>query len=47
MAGGQAYEVRHFADKHGISEEQAQELIDKHGNSREALDRAAEQLSGA
>ena len=46
VAGGQTYEVRHFADKHGISEEQAQELIEKHGNSREALDRAAEQLSG-
>ena len=41
VAGEQGYEVRYFADKHGISIDQAQELIDKHGNSREKLDAAA------
>lgn len=46
VAGGQEYEVRHFAEKHGISAEQAEELIRKHGNSREALDAAAERLGG-
>jgi acetyl-CoA acetyltransferase len=44
VAGDQEYEVRYFADKHGISVEEAQRLIDRHGNSREELDRAAERL---
>lgn len=46
VAGEQEYEVRHFAEKHGITVEQAQGLIDRIGNSREALDRAAEDLKG-
>ena len=41
VAGGEAYEVRHFADRHEISIDQAQKLIDEHGNSREKLDQAA------
>ncbi|HEY8609748.1 MAG TPA: DUF3606 domain-containing protein [Roseomonas sp.] len=41
VAGDERYEVEYFARRHGISKEQAQGLIDKHGNSREALDRAA------
>ena len=44
VSGEQEYEVRYFAEKHGISVEQAQELIDRHGNSREKLDAAAERL---
>jgi len=44
VAGGEEYEVRYFADKHGISMEQAQELIDRHGNSRQELDEAARRL---
>ena len=46
VAGGQEYEVRYFAERHGITVEQAQQLIDRHGNSREELDRAAEQMKG-
>jgi hypothetical protein len=46
VAGGQEYEVRHFAERHGITIEQAEQLIDAHGNSREVLDRAAERLKG-
>ncbi|GGD85017.1 hypothetical protein GCM10011515_00900 [Tsuneonella deserti] len=46
VAGGEGYEVRYFAEKHGISMEQAQELIDRHGNSREVLDQAAQRLKG-
>lgn len=46
VAGGQDYEVRYFAERHGISTEQAQQLIDRHGNSREELDRAAQQMKG-
>ena len=44
VAGGEEYEVRYFADKHGISVEQAQRLIVQHGNSREKLDEAAQRL---
>ena len=46
VAGEQGYEVRYFAEKHSISVEQAQDLIDLHGNSREKLDAAAERLRG-
>ena len=46
VAGEQDYEVRYFAERHGISIEQAQQLIDRHGNSREELDRAAQQMKG-
>ena len=42
VAGEQDYEVRYFAEKHGMSVERARELIEQHGNSREELDAAAE-----
>ena len=45
-AGGEEYEVRYFAERHGISIEQAEQLIAEHGNSREALDEAARQMKG-
>lgn len=44
VSGSEEYEVRYFADKHGISMDQARALIRQHGNRRDALDRAAEQL---
>jgi len=47
VSGSEDYEVRYFADKHGISMDQARDLIARHGNQREALDRAAEQLKRA
>ena len=46
IAGGQDYEVEHFARRHGITPDQARELIAEHGNSREALDAAAAKLKG-
>lgn len=46
VAGDQEYEVRYFVEKHGITIEQAQELIDRHGNSREVLDAAAQNMRG-
>lgn len=46
VAGEQDYEVRYFAEKHGITTEQAEQLIAEHGNSREALDEAARQMKG-
>lgn len=46
VAGQEDYEVRHFAEKHGISEQEARQLIERHGNDRETLDHAAEQMRG-
>ena len=46
VSGEEEYEVRYFADKHGISMEQAQQLIDRHGNSRDKLDEAVRQMRG-
>jgi Protein of unknown function (DUF3606) len=45
VAAGQEYEVEYFARKHGISAEQARELIKEHGNNRETLDREAAKLT--
>lgn len=38
---GQGYEVTRFARKHGITRQQARELIRKIGNDREKLNEAA------
>ena len=38
--------MRYFADKHGISIEQAQQLIERHGNSRDKLEEAVRQMQG-
>jgi Protein of unknown function (DUF3606) len=34
------YEVEYFAHKHGISQQEAREIINRHGPSRQACDRA-------
>jgi hypothetical protein len=44
VSGSEDYEVRHFADKHGLSMDQARALIRQHGNNREDLERAAQAL---
>lgn len=44
VAADQDYEVRYFAEENGISEEQTRELIAKHGNMREDLEREAKKL---
>ena len=44
VAGGQAYEVGYFSRKHGISRQQAQELIKRVGNNRDKLNEAAARL---
>lgn len=46
VAGGEAYEVEYFAAKHGLSQEQARELIARIGNDRVKLDEAAQKLTG-
>jgi hypothetical protein len=44
VASDEPYEVSYFAQKHGITSEQARELIDRIGNNRAELDAAAERL---
>ena len=44
VAGEERYELDYFAKKHGLTKEQAQQLIDRHGNGRAALDEAAAAL---
>ena len=44
IAADQNYEVRYLAQKFGLSDEQALELIARVGNDREKLDNAAREL---
>jgi len=44
VAAGEGYEVSYFARKHGISKDQAEQLIEKVGNNREKLNEAAGKL---
>ncbi len=44
VSGSEPYEVRYFADKHGLSMDQARELIERVGPDREKLDEAAKEL---
>ena len=44
VAGNEDYEVGHLALKHGLSIQQARELIARVGNDREKLDQAAQEL---
>jgi hypothetical protein len=41
VAAGEDYEVEDFAQKHGLTMEQARELIARVGNDRARLDAAA------
>jgi hypothetical protein len=45
VAGGEGYEVQYFARKHQISADQARKLIDRIGNNRDKLNKAAEKLT--
>jgi hypothetical protein len=47
VAAGEGYEVRYFARKHGISRDQAEQLIKQVGNNREKLNEAAGKLAKA
>lgn len=44
VAGGEGYEVKYFARKHGITAQQARDLIKKVGNNRTKLNEAAQSL---
>ncbi len=45
VAGGQDYEVQYLAEKTGISIDQARQLVRRHGNDRETLEREARKLA--
>ena len=47
VAGEEEYEVDYLASKHGLSAEQARQLIARLGNDREKLDQAAEKLKSS
>jgi hypothetical protein len=44
VSGSEGYEVSYFARKHGITSQQARDLIKQVGNSREKLNAAAAKL---
>ena len=44
VSADQDYELRKFAEKHGISSQQAKELIARHGSNREKLEEEAMKL---
>lgn len=46
VAGDEPYEVAYFASKHGLSQEQARDLIARVGNDRARLDAAADAMKG-
>ena len=46
VAGGEGYELGYFARKHGLSRDQARQLISQVGNDRAKLNAAAKRLKG-
>ncbi|RWA69127.1 DUF3606 domain-containing protein [Mesorhizobium sp.] len=46
VSADEDYEVRHFANKVGLTVQQVRELIKQHGNDRKTLEREAEKLRG-
>ena len=44
VSKSEGYEVSYFARKHGITAAQTRALIDKHGNDRDTLNKAAGKL---
>jgi len=45
VSADQDYEVRHLAEKHGLSANQIRELIARVGNDRKKLEEEAQRLS--
>jgi hypothetical protein len=46
VSASEPYEVEYFARKHGLTMEQARDLIARVGNDRSKLDAAAEAMKG-
>jgi hypothetical protein len=47
ISADEEYEVRYFAEEHGITVEQARELIRMHGNDREVLEQEIRKLNAS
>jgi hypothetical protein len=47
VAQGETYELGYFATKHGLSKDEARDLIKTVGNQRAALDKAADAVKRA
>jgi hypothetical protein len=47
VSGGQGYELRYFARKHGLTMDQARGLVKKVGNIRSKLNEAAAKMKQA
>jgi Protein of unknown function (DUF3606) len=43
VSASEPHEVRYFAQKHGLTEDQVRELIRQHGDDRAALEQAIAQ----
>lgn len=41
---GERYEIEHLASRHGLTPDEARQLIERFGSDREALDREAEKI---
>ena len=46
VAASDLSEVRYFGKKHGLTDDQVQALIKKHGNDRKTLEAAVAAMSG-
>lgn len=46
IAGGQDYEVQHFADRYGLTPDEAREIIRQAGPSREKAEELAQRRVG-
>jgi hypothetical protein len=46
VAADQPHEVRYFAQKHGLTDQQVLDLIKQHGNDRSTLEDAVAAMSG-
>ncbi|MBZ9822366.1 DUF3606 domain-containing protein [Mesorhizobium sp. CA4] len=46
VSADEDYEVRHFANKVGLTVQQVRELIKQHGNDRKTLESEAHKLRG-
>jgi hypothetical protein len=46
VSADEDYEVEYFAQKVGLTPQQVRDLIGKHGNNRETLEREARKLRG-
>lgn len=45
VSADEDYEVRHFANKVGLTVQQVRDLIEQHGNDRKTLEREADKMT--